>query len=396
MLSISALLKNKKKLISFKDGTIHLALTRECNSHCSFCCNKKEPEINQTIEPLWLYEHFKPLYKQAKFMILTGGECTSIPEGLNFCKFIYSTYPNLSILLQTNGIAFTKDWQKMAAENLMYVKFSLNASTPKRYTKNVWKGSAGEKAYLSTRKNLLSYLQILKHKKRLMFAPGLSMVVNKNTAQDIESFITLALKIKAGACFFYFDIKENNVHTSNFSSTETSLPALIELLKISRLLRKKFTIDFELFLPFPEYPRLRKIINKIPLHTLRKEYAALYALAKNRSITKEHKARRQLRKKLQKKALSLAEELKPTLRKYCYKGKKLCFAPWKELYILPNGRIGICSWRYAPIKLQDHLQADGIAWQDILASKEFRHVRQNVFRKIYTGCMSCCPNKDSR
>lgn len=241
MLGLTRFLQNKNKYPEiFKDGTLHLSLTRQCNAQCAFCSNNKTPNQGSTMPKTWLYKYFLPLYQQAKLIILTGGECTSIQEGLRFCKFIYTNYPNLSIVLQTNGIAFNQEWQKLAIANLMYVKFSLNAAIMSTYCRGVWPGASGKKAFQATQKNLHAYILRLKKQKRLVFAPGLSMVINKNTAKEIRPFIKMSLEIKATACFFYFDIKENDLSSGTFASPQTSIPALIELLKISRLLRKSY------------------------------------------------------------------------------------------------------------------------------------------------------------
>jgi len=123
---------------TMEDGFLRIRITHKCNSKCRFCERETRDDKwkNATQKHEVLYDYCKPLYTQIKTLLLTGGDPLCIDESFTFCKYICTNYPHINLMLETNGIAFTKKWQELAADNLIRVHISLNASNEETFFKD--------------------------------------------------------------------------------------------------------------------------------------------------------------------------------------------------------------------------------------------------------------------
>ena len=378
---------------SLKDGLLRLRLTDRCNAKCVFCgLHPHEIKHHLDMDQEWLYEYCDPLYKQIKILILTGGEPTICRGAFEYATHISREYPHITIMPESNGLAFDRKWQELAADNLFHTHFSINAASPETYRKGVWCGNGAEQAFARTEANVKAYVNLLKDKDRLAFAPSVSMVVNRHTANDIRLFVKSALETKVKQCCFFFDYTENPIHQMHFAYPEVMRPALLEIMKLEKALKRKFFICWRLWHPLAEPALVQPQVDAISVEDLETEYADVLSLAEGRSITKEHEGRNDLRKKHGKAPLSLNEDVLPSLHRMNIGKKSVCFAPWQEVDLDPNGRVDFCCWFEKPmLKLQDHIRDGAIDWDAILNSKEWRAVRRRMLRGDYSGCTVCCP-----
>lgn len=72
-------------------------------------------------------------------------------------------------------------------------------------------------------------------------------------------------------------------------------------------------------------------------------------------------------------------------------GKRVCFAPWKEIDIYPSGRIDFCSWIGETLNIRDFILDDKVDWDALLNSPEYKAGRKGVLEGKYSGCLECCP-----
>jgi hypothetical protein len=158
-----------------------------------------------------------------------------------------------------------------------------------------------------------------------VFAPDVSMVINADTACDVRDFVKYALATGLSHVGFFFDYTENDMSSDCFGRPETSRPALRELMKIERVLARKFFVSFRLWIPLRESERMQSEVEAIPLAALREEYADLLALADNRSMQAEYDARQRIRREQGKKPFTFDEDWSATVRQTKVCGKDVCF-----------------------------------------------------------------------
>jgi sulfatase maturation enzyme AslB (radical SAM superfamily) len=131
------------QLAAFDDGLLHIRITNRCNAKCRYCGIQAWPEDVQKMSMYpkkILYDLAAPVYERIKMLLLTGGDPLIVAESKNYCKFISERYLQVTLMLETNGIAFTREWQEFAIKNLVKVHISLNASTRALYEKGCWTG----------------------------------------------------------------------------------------------------------------------------------------------------------------------------------------------------------------------------------------------------------------
>ena len=226
-----------------KDGLLRLRLTDRCNARCVFCgLHPHEIEHPLDMDQEWLYKYCDPLYKQIKLLLLTGGEPTIYKGAFDYAAYISREYPHITIIIESNGLAFDRKWQELAADNLFRIHFSINAARSETFCKGVWCDNGAEQAFAQTASNVKAYVNLLQEKNRLAFAPSVSMVVNRHTAADIRLFVKSALELKAKQCFFFFDYSENQMNQLHFACPEVMRPALLEIMKLEKVLKGKFFI----------------------------------------------------------------------------------------------------------------------------------------------------------
>ncbi|MDR0529365.1 MAG: radical SAM protein, partial [Zoogloeaceae bacterium] len=377
---------------SMEDGLLRIRITNQCNAQCRFCGIRAWPKHEQSMsmDKTVLYEYCKPLYEKIKILLLTGGDPIAAKEGFNFSRFISENYPRVTLFLESNGIAFTKKWQELAKDNLCTTHFSINGSSAQIYEAGCW-ASPGGKAYNKTLGHIESYIALLRQSGLEVFAPDISMVINKDTASDVRAFVRKGLEMGVRFCLFYFDYTENNMASPYFGRPETSRPALAELMKLERVLAKKFFIYFRLWIPLKESELLQPQIDAIPLHELEAEYADILVCAQGRSMLREHEERQRIRAERGKKIHTWDEDWTPTIRQTQVGGQTICAAPYQMLDIYPHHAAECCGWITPRIRLDNWIQNGAIDWNRLFNSQQMKTLRQDMLNGGYSLCQKCCP-----
>ena len=231
---------------------------------------------------------------------------------------------------------------------------------------------------------------MLKENGKKCFAPSMSMVINKDTYDDVTAFVRMALELEASSVLFYFDATEHNLESEHFSNEEGRM-ALRELMEIDRVLKEKFFIYYKLYIPTKEVEEMQPVINALPLEELQQKYLELMVLAEKRSISKEWKQRNELRKVYGKELFTLEEDYDQTLQSVQFGRQSVCKAPWNEIDLYPSGRLDFCSWYMSTLNLYDFIENDEVNWEKIINSMEYMQCRNNILHGTYSGCMKCCP-----
>lgn len=385
--------EDERCLSDMQDGLLRIRITNRCPGRCDFCGQLAWSEEEQQMEmnPDWYFKYLRPLYSQLKMILITGGDSFFASKSFEFMQFLSENYPQITIMTESNGLAFSEKFQKLACDNLFMTHFSLNASNEETYVKGCWSSPGGDKAYKRCLNNVKSYLELLKSEGKLCFAPNVSMVINSNTANDVIDFVKLALKLKMSYSIFYFDYRENDMSKDYFEYPEIGRKALRELMEIERVLKDKFNIAYRLWTPLKEVEMMELQLEKTTDEELAEKYSDLLELAHGRSVIEEHEERNRIRKLYGKKELSYEEDFSSTVQKDDIHGTKVCRAGWKELDIYPNGRIDFCGWHEPTLLLTDYIEGDAVNWTKVINSEEYCTYRSMMLEGDYTGCMDCCP-----
>lgn len=381
------------------NGVLSFRITGSCNAKCRFCIQRivgetgKQRELNETtISDDILYNYCRPLYKSAKYIELTGGEVTSCRKGYEFAHFLTEQYPATNITIVTNGLSFSRQWQELAADNLFNIRLSLNASNPTIYSKGVWEGEEGNKAYNIILNNIRSYNEILHNKGLILFAPSFSMVVNQDTASDVESFLITCLELSAKECSFYFDATENNYRSGKFSFPDIMRPALNTLIELDKLTGENFSLSYEGMIPRSELKLLKDQKQIDSTAALQKKYPRVTALIKGRSIKKEFLEREKIREQYQKRSLSLSDELIATSPSVVeIDNKKLCPYVINGISFRNDGKFGYCCFIDDLLDINDFLYNDTINWEAVINSDSYSILRTEMLQGKFHRCISSCP-----
>lgn len=302
-----------------------------------------------------------------------------------------NNYQKTTVIIESNGILFTEQWQTLAKNNLSLIHISTNASTEDTYSSGCWEGKHGRIAYNKVQNNIISYMKKLSDDNLEVFAPDVSMVINKDTAHDVREFVKKSLEQRLRFCTFYFDYTENNMDEAEFGYPATSRPALEELMKLERVLAKKFFISFRLWIPLKEAEQLQSKVDAMDLRVLEAEYADLLALAKNRSMRAEYEERQRIRAQRGKKTFTWDEDWTPTIRQTEIGGKTVCAAPFNMLDLYPNGVAECCGWITPRIALKDWVRDGAIDWDSLYNSPKMERIRLDMLNDEFGLCMKCCP-----
>ena len=383
-------------LTDMQDGLLRLRVTNACNAKCRYCGVRLYygAEKSHEMDKRWLFETCKPLYEKIRYLLYTGGDPNIPVHSYEFMKFISDNYPHITIFNETNGIALNKDIQRLAADNLFLVHISLNASNADIYNKSCWEGDGGEIVYTKIMNNLKSYISMLEADGKLVFAPDLSMVINHDNYFDVVPFIEQALQLHARQIGFFFDYTENNIQGKHFDNYPAeNRKALRALMEIERLLANKVVISYRMWIPTSELDDMQPLVDNEDIRYIESLYPRIKALAQDRDALKEHALRNRLRRQHGKKELSMDEDFFSTLRLEDRCGKKLCFAPWKELDLYPNGRLDFCGWYIGTQTIDRFLAKDGytLDWFEVINSYIMMRERYRIINEDYDRCQTCCP-----
>ncbi|MCL2074847.1 MAG: radical SAM protein [Betaproteobacteria bacterium] len=376
---------------TMQDGLLRVRITNRCNAKCRFCGTRFWPEDVQkmSVRNEILYKYLKPIYEQIKILLLTGGDPLITAESMSYCRFISENYPRVTMILETNGIAFTAKWQRLAMESLMSVHVSVNASNEEVYSKGCWEG--GKAAYRKFTKNIRDYMARLRESGLEVFAPDVSMVINRDTAHDVRDFVKYALTEKLRHVMFFFDYTENNMAGNYFGCPTTSRMALFELMKLERVLAGKLFVYFRLWIPLKEAEMIQPMVEAIPIENLRKEYSEILELAGDRSMRTEYEARQRIRRSKGKKEFTFDEDWTSTIRQIAINGKDTCFAPFNSLDIYPDEKFECCGWINPRFSVNAAVKDDVIDWEKEYNSPGMKKIRLDMLMDNYGLCQKCCP-----
>lgn len=380
----------------FEGGLLRIRITNACNAKCRYCGVRISfgEEVNHAMDSNWLYEICKPLYSQAGVLLITGGDAFFAKESYNYMNFLSENFPRLTIMTESNGIAFNEKFQNLACKNLFRTHFSLNASNAEIYAKSCWDvddGITARKMYSLILRNIKSYISKLQVENKICFAPDLSMVINRDNFNDVENFVELALKLRATFVVFFFDYTENDMTSDYFSSPETSRPALKTLMELERVLAGKFFIYFRLWIPTKEAEILQQEVESTPIEILNQKYAKFLELTKDRSMIDEFNKRNEIRRANGKRELSFIEDFMPTLHLKENTDREICAAPWNGIDLYPNGDINFCCFYEHTLNIKKFIRNGAVNWDEILNSFEYASARYRILRDDFRGCQVCCP-----
>lgn len=386
-------LRSEHNLSTMQDGMIRIRITNRCPGKCDFCgiLNWAEEDRNLDMDPRWYMEYMKPLYKKIKTILVTGGDAFYAKKSYDFMKMISDEYKHITIFTESNGLTFSDKFQQLACDNLMITHFSLNASNAETYAKSCWTACGGEIAYEKCVENVRNYIELLKRKNRVEFAPDISMVINSRNAEDVVEFIRMALRMETSHVTFFFDYQENDMSGEYFADPDLMRRVLLQLLEIEALLKDKFYIQFRLWVPTKELAIAEEIFQKESMSEIYAKYSELYEMAKCRSVEEEHGRRNSMRREHGKRELTLDEDYSLTVRTKQVGGRTVCAAPYEVMDFYPNGRLDFCGWHAPTLYFPKYIKDNGIDWDDIINSCAFRMYRENMFNGDFSGCMKCCP-----
>ena len=385
----------------FYGGLLRIRITNACNAKCRYCGVRLSfgEEVNHAMDKNWLYEICKPLYSSAGVILITGGDAFFAKESYNFMKFLSENFPQVTIMTESNGIAFSEKFQDLARENLFHLHFSLNASNAEVFAKSCWdKGdeNTARKMYALILRNIKSYISKLEAENKICFAPDLSMVINKDNFDDVANFVELALRLRAAFTMFFFDYTENDMTSEYFSNPETSRPALKTLMELERVLADKFLIYFRLWIPTKEAAIIQQEVEATPIDELNKKYAKFLELAKDRDIVKDFESRNKIRRANGKAELDFVNDFTPTIHLKQNAEKDICSAPWDGVDVMPNGNINFCCFFEPTLNIKNFIRLDAqgkefVNWDEILNSYDYVSARYRILHNDFEGCQVCCP-----
>lgn len=385
--------ENPQCIGSMEHGLLRVIITHACNAKCRYCGVRLgfKYEKDCEMDKKFYYEYCKPIYSQLNMVLLTGGDPYITKESYNYMKYLGDNYPHITVFTESNGIAFDEKFQNLAMSNLFSTHFSLNASNEDVYAKSCWEGPGGEAVYRKFMKNIQDYVSLLERNDLLVFAPDYSMVINNDNYFDIVDFVKLCLQLHANKIVFYFDYTENDMNAPCFGTPELIRPVLKQLMELERVLAGKLILMFRLWIPIAEVEPMQKQVEATSLSCLKEKYADILEMASNRCVDREFAQRNELRKQYGKRELSFAEDFYATVRYVEHNGENICFAPWQELNLYPNGQIDACCWANPMANINDYVVDGAVDWEHLINSYKYMSMRKKMLFKNYQDCMACCP-----
>ena len=374
-------------------GLLRIRITNACNAKCRYCGvrNTFGAERDHAMNPVWYYEYCRPLYEKVNVVLITGGDAYIAKESYSYMRFMSENYPRITLMTESNGIAFDERFRRLAADHLFKTHFSVNASNPEVFDRSCWEGDGGAAVFPKLLGNIREYVGLLREEDKLCFAPSLSMVINHDNVDDVRNFIRLALELHAWDVSLYFDYSENNMSDDYFGYPEQSRKVLRMLMEIERVLAAHVLVYFRLWIPVKEAAPIQREVEGTPLETLREEYSDLLELCKERSPKREFDQRNAWRRKAGKRELTFYEDVAPSLHLERREGQQMCFAPWGEIDLYPSGRMDFCGWFEPTLNLQDFIENDRVDWNVVLNSFPYMAARKRILHGNFRGCQVCCP-----
>lgn len=391
-------INNDKSLeIEIPDNlALQLMFNNDCNCKCKFCFAEGATTKNtQIMSESYLYKYLLPLYEKTNNIIPTDGEITFHKEGYEYLSFINKNYPQINVFVETNGIAFDKKWQELAAENLMRVNFSLNAINEEYFKKTVWDKDGVHSTVIN---NLNNYIKTLDEKGIGVFRPSVSCVLNSSNYETVEKFIINALKLNIQNIIFFFDATENNLYDEKnpIADIDGFTSAYKTLTEINKILENKVNLGYKLFFPNGDFDRFEKQIQETNIETIKIKHPEIVKLSENLPTLKSlYLQKNRLRQLKNKKEYSFYEEL----TNVCYhqfnnSDKIICKNAWNHIRLMPDGRASICSWRPYDMNINNFLKNDTVDWKAFFNNFKHKQLRKNFSNQCYPDCMPNCPGME--
>lgn len=381
-------LTNDKLKSDMKDGFFRIRLTNRCNAKCKFCYR---PNTNYEMPKELLFKQLKPLYEKISLLMCTGGEATCAEYSLEFFRYMHRNFPGVTLVLESNGIAFDETWQQELAGGLASTHFSINAGSEEAYLKGCWDGDAGRRAFHRVWGNVREYIKLLHSKGLAAFAPTVSMVVSSENAYDVREFVRKSLETGVNKCSFLFETSEADISMLAFRNPEYLRPALLEIAKMERVLENKFLISYKLFLPPSELYAAENIAKAIPLAELQREYVDIINLADSRSIQGEYEERSRIRAACGKKHLSKDGDLSPWRYSMMVDDARVCNAPFNTLTLDGDGTLWFCCLATWHTNISEYTENGVLNIDRMLNSDELKRIRAKMLCGNYDYCGTFCP-----
>ncbi|SFG13205.1 4Fe-4S single cluster domain-containing protein [Lachnospiraceae bacterium C7] len=258
--------KNKYPHLRMKldGGIIRVRVTDKCNAKCRYCGLRVGVlgECHEHMNPDWYMRLFRPIYEKVDQVLLTGGDPFVCKESYSLMEMLGKEYPHLNVLVETNGMMLNEKYRALLSECLYTIHVSLNASNRKVFQESCWEGDGGEVFFDKVQENLKKYVALLESRDMLCFAPGYSMVINKDNYYDVIDFAKLALSLKGKYITYYFDYTENDMLASYFTNPEIMRPTLKKLMEIERVLARYILVTFRLWIPNKEAETIQKEVDE--------------------------------------------------------------------------------------------------------------------------------------
>ena len=375
------------------DGLLRIRITNACNAKCRYCGvrNNFGAEREHAMEPVWYYEYCKPLYEKVNVILITGGDAYIAKESYPYMQFMSENYPQITLMTESNGIAFDERFRRLAADHLFKTHFSVNSSNAEVFDRSCWEGEGGATVFPKLLENIREYVELLRKEDKLCFAPSLSMVINHDNVDDVREFVRLALGLHAWDIVFYFDYTENDMNGDYFGYPEQTRKVLRMLMEVERVLAEHVLVYFRLWIPAKEADPIQQEVEAAPIGELEEKYHDLLELCKGRSPKKEFDQRNAWRRKQGKRELTFYEDVAPSLRLERRQEQQMCFAPWGEIDLYPSGRMDFCGWFDPTLNLKDFIREHRVDWEEILNSFAYMSARKRILHSNFRGCQVCCP-----
>jgi len=166
-------------------------------------------------------------------------------------------------------------------------------------------------------------------------------------------------------------------------------------MELERVLAEKFIIYFRLWIPTKEAAVIQQEVEATPIDELNKKYEKILKLAEGRSILGEFNQRNKIRRECGKNELVFVDDLSPTFHLIKTEDREICFAPWNEIDLCPDGKINFCCFFQPTLNIENFIRLKAgkefVDWDEVINSYEYVAARYRILRDDYEGCMLCCP-----
>lgn len=175
--------------------TVDMALTRSCGAMCSFCyAMVQEPQERTPIkkhDALNLLDDFADIGVKAVSLI-SDGESTLSPVYVPFIEHAASL--GIDVGNATNAWDWSPEKIDRVLPYLKWVRFTVAAGTPERYSEIMFKGPEYTEVYDNAMQNIM-YAVHLKKKLNLPVTLGIQMVLMPEFKDEILPFARLGLDL---------------------------------------------------------------------------------------------------------------------------------------------------------------------------------------------------------